>query len=172
MDGGADITASQRAIPQEASVGRAVEAVRARVRASLLELDERATPPPRRCVVVLHAGQLQRDLMVAALVDAHIEAYPAESTLTAAVMIRRHDPAVIVAHWHLSREETARHFLDGLARRRRAIVVSAEDVPQLRERLARVARTLRADFAETPYTPETLDAFVASVVLALDCPTP
>lgn len=140
-----------------------VDAARSRLVASLdriVERDVRATPAPRRAVLVLNDEPHALFTMAHILAPLGVPILTASTVAEARTALDRDRPCAIVADYYLGGGETCAALLrDRLPRTRAVIVTGAVDTA----RIATIAQGVGADLRDVPLDDADADALVALV---------
>lgn len=140
-----------------------VDAARSRLVASLdriVERDVRATPAPRRAVLVLNDEPHALFTMAHLLAPLGVPILTASTVAEARTALDRDRPCAIVADYYLGGGETCAALLrDRLPRTRAVIVTGAVDTA----RIATIAQGVGADLRDVPLDDADADALVALV---------
>ena len=140
-----------------------VDAARSRLVASLdriVERDVRATPAPRRVVLVLNDEPGALLTMAHLLEPLGVPILTASTVAEARTALDRDRPCAIVADYYLGGGETCAALLrDRLPRTRAVIVTGAVDTA----RIATIAQGVGADLRDIPLDDADVDALVALV---------
>lgn len=140
-----------------------VDAARSRLVASLdriVERDVRATPAPRRAVLVLNDEPGALLTMAHLLEPLGVPILTASTVAEARTALDRDRPCAIVADYYLGGGETCAALLrDRLPRTRAVIVTGAVDTA----RIATIAQGVGADLRDIPLDDADVDALVALV---------
>ena len=140
-----------------------VDAARSRLVASLdriVERDVRATPAPKRAVLVLNDEPHALFTMAHILAPLGVPILTASTVAEARTALDRDRPCAIVADYYLGGGETCAALLrDRLPRTRAVIVTGAVDTA----RIATIAQGVGADLRDVPLDDADADALVALV---------
>lgn len=140
-----------------------VDAARSRLVASLdriVERDVRATPAPKRAVLVLNDEPHALFTMAHILAPLGVPILTASTVAEARTALDRDRPCAIVADYYLGGGETCAALLrDRLPRTRAVIVTGAVDTA----RIATIAQGVGADLRDVPLNDADADALVALV---------
>lgn len=140
-----------------------VDAARGRLVASLdriVERDVRATPAPKRAVLVLNDEPHALFTMAHLLAPLGVPILTASTVAEARTALDRDRPCAIVADYYLGGGETCAALLrDRLPRTRAVIVTGAVDTA----RIATIAQGVGADLRDVPLDDVAADALVALV---------
>lgn len=140
-----------------------VDAARSRLVASLdriVERDVRATPAPKRAVLVLNDDPHALFTMAHILAPLGVPILTASTVAEARTALDRDRPCAIVADYYLGGGETCAALLrDRLPRTRAVIVTGAVDTA----RIATIAQGVGADLRDVPLDDADADALVALV---------